>query len=143
MPTVFRAMKRSVDGLPVVGSAVKELGVRVPPDPNADIDLDANGDVILNGKGMSVAENWRDLLPHLVPKRLKPIFPGATGSNSLACFRTGQGPFSAGPLNDRVSLVLKRHDAHAGNVVPVPSVAERQFQDDLAATRGEWILDET
>ncbi|MFI5459521.1 MAG: hypothetical protein ACHRXM_29190 [Isosphaerales bacterium] len=142
MPTIYRAMKQADDGSPVVGSSSKELGVRVPPNPNADIDLDEDGDVILNGKGMSVAENWRGLPPHLVPKRLKPIFPGAAGSNQLACFRFGQGPFSPGLLNSRLSLVLKGHDIHAGNVVPAHSVPERQFQDDLAATQADWTIDE-
>jgi len=43
MPTIYRAMKRADDGMPVVGSNSKELGVRVPPNPNGDIDLDENG----------------------------------------------------------------------------------------------------
>jgi hypothetical protein len=110
MPTIYRAMKQTDDGLPAVGSGSSELGVRIPPNPNADIEVDDDGNVILNGNGMSVVENWRSLLPHLVPKRLKPIFPGATGSNKLACFRFGEGPFSPGSLNDRLSLNLKRHD---------------------------------
>ena len=46
MPTIYRAMKRADDGLPAVGSNSKELGVRVPPNPNAEIDLDENGNVI-------------------------------------------------------------------------------------------------
>jgi hypothetical protein len=65
MPTIYRTMKRADDGLPTVGSNTNELGVRVPPNPNGDIELDENGYVILNGNGMSVAENWRRLLPHL------------------------------------------------------------------------------
>jgi hypothetical protein len=142
MPTIYRAMKRVTDGLPAVGSNSKELGVRVPPNPNGDIDLDENGNVVLNGKGMSVVENWRTLLPHLVPKRLKPIFPGAFGSNNLSCFRFGQGPFSPGPLNSRLALVSKGHDQQAGNVVPASAVREVDFQTDLAATRGGWIIDE-
>jgi len=136
-------MKRADDGLPAVGSNSKELGVRVPPNANADIDLDENGDVTLNGKGMSVAENWRRLPPHLVPKRLKPIFPGASGSNNVGCYRFGQDPFLPGLLNTRLALVLKGNDPHAGNVVPARSVREREFQDALAATRDEWTIDET
>jgi hypothetical protein len=143
MPTIYRAMKQADDGLPMVGSGSKELGVRVPPNPNADIDLDETGNVILNGKGMSVARNWRGLLPHLVPKRLRSIFPGATGSNNLACFRFGQGPFSPGALDDRLSWVLKEHDSYAGSVVPTQSVPESRFQNDLAATRSGWTIDET
>jgi hypothetical protein len=135
-------MKRAPDDLPVVGLNARELGVRVPPNPNADIDLDVDGNVALNGKGMSVAENWRNLLGHLVPKRLKPIFPGATGSNGLACFKHGQGPFSPGPVNDQLSLVLKDHDLQTGNVVPSAVAHVQTFQDDLAATRTAWSIDE-
>ncbi len=143
MPTLYRTMKQAEDGQPEVGSDSKQLGVRVAPNPNADVNLDDKGDVVLNGKGMSVAENWRGLLPHLIPKRLKPMLSGAAGSNSLACFRFGQGPFAPGTVNDQLSLILKEHDTHAGNVVPARAVSERQFQGDLAATRGEWTLDET
>jgi hypothetical protein len=143
MPTFYRTMKQAEDGQPEVGSESKQLGVRVAPNPNADVDLDEKGDVILNGKGMSVAENWRGLLPHLIPKRLKPSFSGAAGSNSLACFRLGQGPFAPGPVNAQLSLIVKEHDPHAGNVVPARAVPERQFRGDLAATRGDWIIDET
>ncbi len=117
--------------------------MRVPPKLNPDIDLDETGNVILNGKGMSVAQNWRRLLPHLVPKRLKPIFAGATGSNSIACFRFGQGPFLPGALNARLALASKTHDIHSGNVVPAGTVPEGEFQSDLAATRDDWTIDET
>jgi hypothetical protein len=137
MPTIYRAMKQTEDGLPVVGSNSKELGVRVPPNSNPDIDLGENGHVILNGKGMSVAANWRALLPHLIPKRLKPVVRNAAGSNSLACFRFGQGPFFSGALNAQLSLVLKVHETLAGNVVPTQSTPERQFQLELAATQRE------
>ncbi len=89
---IYRPMKRAEDGLPIVGSNSKELGVRVPPNPNADVDLDGNDHVITNGKGMSVAEHWRYLLGHLVPKRLVPIFPGATGSNGLTATSSVQDP---------------------------------------------------
>jgi tetratricopeptide (TPR) repeat protein len=143
MPTIYRAMRRAGDGLPVVGFNSKELGVRIPPNPNSDIDLDENGNVVLNGKGMSVAENWRALLPHLVPKRLKAIFPGASGSNGIACFRLGLGPFLPGLLNARLALVLKAHEGQAGNVVPASASGENEFQSDLAATRGDWAIDET
>jgi hypothetical protein len=142
MPTIYRSMKRAADGLPVVGSNSRELGVRVPPNPHSDIDLDGCGNVILNGKGMSVAENWRDLLPHLVPKRRKLLFPGAAGSNSLACFRHGLGPFSPGACTSTLSLVLKEHDGRSGNVVPALTLSERRYQSELVATRADWVVDE-
>jgi hypothetical protein len=140
--TIYRSMKRADDDLPVVGSNAKELGVRVPPNPNADIDLDSSGNVILNGKGMSVAANWRYLLPHLVPKRLRPTVAGAVGSNQLACFKLGDGPFQQGSINSRLILVLKGHDPRAGNVVPSQLKPAKEFQDDLAATRADWSIDE-
>jgi hypothetical protein len=143
MATIYRSMKQADDGLPVVGSDSKELGVRVPPNPNADVDVDDDGNVLLNGQGMSVAENWRYLLPHLVPRRLKAIFPAASGSNRLACFKLGSGPFQAGSLQGGLVLVLKTHDPHAGNVVPSQLMLVQEFQDHLAATRSEWSLDET
>ncbi len=136
-------MKQADDGLPVVGTASRELGVRVPPDPNADVDLDEGGGVILNGKGMSVVANWRNLLPHLVPKRLRPVFPGAAGSNRLACFRLGEGSFIPGSLNDRLSLMLKDHDTRSGNIVPAEPMSQGELQDALAATRAEWLVDDT
>ena len=143
MATIYRSMKQAADGLPVVGSNAKELGVRVPPNPNSDVDLDDDGKVVLNGKGMSVAENWRYLLPHLVPKRLVPILPGAVGSNQLSCFKMGEGPFQAGSICSGLILVLKTHDPHAGNVVPSQLIPLQDYQGQLAATRSEWSIDET
>ena len=99
MPTIYRSMKRAADDLPIVGSNSKELGVRVPPNPNADIDLDANDLVILNDRGMSVAANWRSLPAHLIPKRLQPLFAGAAGSNSLTSYKMGTGQFAASAVN--------------------------------------------
>jgi hypothetical protein len=142
MPTIYRAMKRAADDLPIVGVNSKELGVRVPPTSHADIDLDPNGNIVPNGRGMSVAGNWRNLLPHLVPKRLKSIFPGASGSNSLACFKLGNGPFQAGPINNQLSLLLKNHDPRTGNIVPSQLSSAQEFVDYLAATRGNWSIDE-
>src|SRR5688572_26526568 len=95
MPTVYRSMKREPDGLPKVGSQSRELGVRVPPDAHSDVDVDSAGMVLLNRKGMSVADHWTSLLPHLIPKRLRSIVDGASGSNQSACFRFGSGPFIA------------------------------------------------
>ncbi len=143
MPTIFRSMKRAEDGLPVVGSKSKELGVRVPPGPNADIDLDQNNNVIQNGKGMSVVANWRNLLPHLIPMRLKPLSPDAIGANLLACYKMGTGTFAAGAVNHDLILVLKKGTLQAGNVVPVQGLHRDQFQAALAATRDQWSVDET
>jgi hypothetical protein len=143
MPTIHRSMKRATDGLPVVGSNSKELGVRVPPNPDPDIDLDPSDFVILNDKGMSVAANWRNFLAHLIPKRLKPLLPGAAGGNSLTCYKTGTGPFAAGAVSTDLNLVVKQGNNQRGNVVPAQVIHRDQFQADLAATRAQWSQDET
>ncbi len=143
MPKVYRSMRRADDGLPTAGSNSKELGVREPPNPAADVDLDENRIVILNGRGMSVVQNWRQLPLHLVPKRLRTTAPGATGANTLACWTMGEGEFAAGALTENVELSLKRGNSRGGNVTPSLPVSIDQFQRDLSATRNLWILDET
>jgi hypothetical protein len=144
MPTVFRSMKAGDDGLPIVGDRSRELGVRVPPNPHADIDVDSNTNlVVLNGNGMSVVENWRDLSDHLIPARLSTIVPQAVGSNDLKCFRLGDGPFVAGLLAAGLELVLKPGSSRHGNLTPTTAVTVAQFQALLAATRADWVEDET
>lgn len=144
MPTVYRSMKAGADGLPVVGDQSKELGVRVPPNPHADVDVDPNTNfVIMDGSGMSVAANWRLLPPHLIPVRLAGIVKKAKGLGSLTCFRLGDGPFTPGPLDAGLELTVKPNVVDRGNVVPGGQVTVFQFQADLAATRTQWVVDET
>jgi hypothetical protein len=83
------------------------------------------------------------LPPHLVPRRLRPILSTAAGSNQLSCYQLGDGPFQAGPINDRLIPVLKAHDPRSANVVPSQSGHVQEFQDDLAATRSDWSIDES
>ena len=101
--------------------------------------------MILNGKGMSVAENWRRLLPHLIPKRLKEqgLSADASGSNALACWTMGSGLFAAGAINEALCLVLKPGNPQSGNVAPIASISLRDFQDLLAVTRPLSVVDET
>ena len=46
MPVVFRVMKKDQDDLPKVEQSASGLGVR----PGIDIDLDAQGNAIVNGQ---------------------------------------------------------------------------------------------
>jgi hypothetical protein len=137
-------MKAAADGLPVVGDNSKELGVRVPPNPHADVDVDPNTNlVVMDGSGMSVAENWRYLKPHLIPARLSSIVAKARGPDVLKCYRLGDGPFVPGQLADGLALVLKSTSTVTGNIVPSIAVTVAQFQSDLAATRMNWLEDES
>jgi hypothetical protein len=143
MPTIFRTMKEDLDGGPVVGNDSKELGVRVFPANNPDVTLDNVNMVLMNGEGMSVAIHWSVLLPHLIPRRLKPLLPDARGSDSLSCYRIGSGRFESGPLNEELNLALKPGKASLGNLVPNRSMSINEFQGALAATRTHWRKDET
>jgi hypothetical protein len=128
-------MRQEPDGLPTVSPT--GLGVR----PGIDIDLDARGNVLANGKGMSVAPNWRDINITRIPKRLRSIVPGAAGSNHTFCFRMGDGPFVQGPFAK--GLTLDHDSATHGNVAPAQVVPFATYQADLAATRPDWQEDET
>jgi len=144
MPTVFRSMKAAADGFPIVGDQAKELGVRVPPNPHADIDVDSTSNLVVwNGKGMSVVENWRLLAPHLIPVRLSAVVPKAKGLGNLRCYRLGDGAFASGFVADGLKLVLKSGSTMTGNIVPITSVTVAEFQSDLATTRTLWVEDET
>ena len=135
MPRVFRIMKKDPDGFPTVGE--KSLGVR----PEIDIDLDGQQNVLVNGKGMSVAPNWRDINVTRVPKRLRSTVLGARGSNSTFCFRTGDGPFHQGPFAN--GLTLEPNSATHAHMAPAAVVPLARYEADVAATRPDWQEDET
>lgn len=135
MPRVFRVMKMDLDGLPSVGHT--SLGVR----PEVDVDIDSQNNVQVNGKGMSVAPNWRDINVNRIPKRLRPLLPGAGGSNNTFCFRMGHGDFVQGRFAN--GLTLEPDSATHGNVAPAGIISIAEYQLDLAATRPDWQKDET
>ena len=135
MPRVFRVMKKDLDGFPSISPT--SLGVR----PDIDVDLDDQKNVLVNGKGMSVAPNWRDINVNRIPKRLRPIVLGARGSNSTFCFRTGNGEFQQGSFAN--GLTLQPDAATHGNVAPAAVVPLVTYEADIAATRLDWQEDET
>ncbi|MEZ6130209.1 MAG: hypothetical protein R3C59_16105 [Planctomycetaceae bacterium] len=135
-------MKTAEDNLPKCGNQSKELGVRVAPNPHPDVDVTPDGIVELNERGMSVGRHWSALPGHLIPKRLTPIFPGATGANSISCFRLGDGEFAEGPVSDKLRLRMKTESASLGLVVPVEEVSIEEFQTALCNTRSDWVIDE-
>jgi hypothetical protein len=134
-------MRKSDDGKPLVDATGQGFGVRgTPVNGAADVDIDQCGNVILNGKGMSVAPTWRDLPYFLISRRLKQLFPAARGSIELFCFTMGEGRFEDGPVAS--GLELKADSPSHGVVVPRTSVPLDRYQMDLANTRGNWIVDE-
>ena len=141
MPKLYRSMRKGDDQKPLVDATGKGLGVRGEPVNGViDVDLDLDGTVILNSKGMSVAPNWRDLPYFLISKRLGDQFPGARGAKDIWCFTMGEGSFSEGPVAD--GLDLKIDTPKHGVVAPRSSVLLDQYQADLASTRDYWTIDE-
>jgi hypothetical protein len=65
LPRIFRIMKKDADGKPTIGQTATTMGIRP-----GEVDLDAQGVVILNDKGMSVNPEWRMAPIFLIPKRL-------------------------------------------------------------------------
>lgn len=128
-------MRKDTDDLPTVSPT--GLGVRA----GKDVDVDARNNVLVNGKGMSVAPNWRDININRIPKRLRPLLPGAAGSNTWFCFRTGDGPFQQGAF--ATGLTLEPDSATHGVVAPAQIVPLASYEADLAATRPDWEVDET
>ncbi len=142
MPRIVRPMRVEPDGLPRVGTRSKCLGVREPPDPHADVDVDATGSVILNRKGLSVTQDWRQLPGHLIPEHLDDGFNGAAG-RGMRVFVHGSGPFDEGAVAAGLELLHKGRSATAGVVAPTALVPLSQYQQDLAATRADWVIDES
>ncbi len=135
-------MRADSDDFPLVGNQSKCLGVRVPPNPFADIDLDPAGKVILNRKGLSVSKDWRNLPGHLIPEHLDDGFNGASGKG-MRVFVHGVGSFDEGLFSAGLVLVHKIPSTESGVVAPAVSVALSQYQDDLVATRAGWSVDES
>jgi len=136
MPQVFRIMKEDGDGLPQVAPKANGLGVR----PGVDIDPGLDGNVLVNGKGMSVNPNWRDAPLFRIPERLRHVVEGARGPNSNACFRSGIGPFAQGPFTD--ALTLEPDSPTHGVIAPSKPVPLVDYEANLTATRESWVKDE-
>jgi hypothetical protein len=137
MPLIHRVMKKDEDDLPVVEQSANGLGVR----PGTDVDVDAQSNAIANGKGMSVSPSWRDLPVSRIPQRLRGKVRGARGPNNRFCFRAGNGLFQPGAFATGLDLVpdSPRH----GCIAPAQTVPLTQYQNDLAATRPDWQIDES
>jgi hypothetical protein len=130
-------------GQPQVGPSALALGVRLPPDEHADIAVGAEGMVEPRTGGMSVAPAWRRLPVHRIPRRLRARFPRAAGRNDVFLRRTGEGPFTEGPLIGRLLFRPdpEKPDAH-GFVEPGARMPVGEYQEALAATRDRWVIDE-
>lgn len=139
---IYRAMLID-EGLPHVAPSAASLGVRLPPDKHADINVDRFGLVEPGTGGMSVSPEWRFLPVHRIPRRLRMKFPRAAGKNDLFIWRMGEGPFTSGSFTEHLMLRLdpEKPQKH-GFVEPVVRMAVADYQQALARTRGYWRIDE-
>jgi hypothetical protein len=137
MAIIYRTMIANGDK-PKVGSVANTLGVRVP----FDIEVDANGLVRPGTGGMSVAPGWRELLGHLIPRRLRHLAPKATGKDVLVCWRMDELSFQAGPLAPGLQLRIDPKNDRHGVIEPDREMLLIEFQAALASTREFWLKDE-
>lgn len=132
MPQVFRVMREDEDRLPNVAPSASGPGVR----SGVDIDLDPHGNVLVNGKGMSVNPDWRNAPLFRIPERLRHLKQGARGPNTNACFRYGTGTFERGNFAD--GLTLEPDTPTHGTIAPVASIPLSDYGAALAVTRSGW-----
>jgi len=126
---------------PAIGASRRSLGVVVPPQANPDLPVDDDGDVSPGTGGMSVVPDWRLLRYYRIPRRLVHIIPEASGKDTDACWRLGSLAFFDGIVG--VRLQLRIGSPEHGTIEPVHVVSVERFQDDLAATCDQWIIDES
>jgi hypothetical protein len=138
MPLIFRAMYIDA-GFPRCGPDARSLGVRVPPSKDVDIEPDPDGQVNPGEGGMSVAPTAAGLPVHRLPRRLRGIFPRASGSNQDAVWPMGEGAFVAGDIGNQLRLRPDpgKPSAH-GFVEPAARMPCADYQTALAATRELW-----
>lgn len=135
---VFRSMKQA-DGMPLIENSATGLGVRIEGG-SVDIKANAEGIVQPGTGGMSTAPAWRLLKSHRIPMRLKDKCGDAAGRNNLHCWRLGDLPFVAGPVDPQLRLRVDKPD-HA-MIEPAHPMPLTEYCAALAATGPRWIIDE-
>jgi hypothetical protein len=145
MPKVYRSMYEDA-GQPRIGDDTCELGVRPPGHPvNADVNVDANGNVVLDGGGMSVFPSIFPAELKRIPKRLIPLrlankVPGAVGDDDMKIWTTGAGGFVSAPMAGALTLYVTGR-SH-GAICPAHAMSLQQLQTELANTQPDWNVEE-
>jgi hypothetical protein len=145
MPKVYRSMYEDA-GKPRIGNDTCELRVRPPGHPiNADVNVDANGNLALDGGGMSVFPSIVPVELRRIPKRLIPLrlasrIPGAIGDDDMKIWTTGMGPFVSGPMTVKMSLNVTGRSR--GTICPNCVMSLQEVQMELAKTQPNWTVEE-
>lgn len=147
MPKVFRTMLKQ-DEMPSVGTGSSMLGARILTQErqnNYDISPDALGNVHPDTGGISVARSIKDLLPHLIPKRLQVFEADAIGNNNRFIWSMGSGDFQNSPVAEHLYLRKKPTNQTGkiqGLIEPEITMTVENYQSSLAATKSAWSIDE-
>ncbi len=136
MARIFRIMKRN-GPLPLIGDGAMMLGVRP-----SDIEADEQAMVREGTGGMSVQDNINNIPAAMLPKRLRPLFPGARGSNVVVVWTMGSGAFQPDRVADHLKLAIDPDNATHGFVEPDAIMSFDVYSLALARTQGLWSVDE-
>ena len=118
------------DGLPTVGDGARMLGVRVPPNPSADIRPDVLGVVHRGTGGMSVvADDPLDMRPWLLPRGDR--FRGTSKKGAV---------YEADAVKVQAPLALRPDGPPHHVVEPSGPLPIGDFQFALRATRSSWRI---
>jgi hypothetical protein len=140
MSSVYRSMLKEGNH-PLVAARKKALGVVIPGgDARPDVHPDKEDRVEPGGGGMSVYSDWQKLPYYRIPKRLKGVVADAAGQDDLYIWKLREVPFVAGPLNSRLRICCE--DEEHGLVEPNFRMLIDDFQDALAGTRLDWVIEE-
>lgn len=125
MTKYFRTMKKSEDGLPVVGRGFLELGVRIEGSTR-DIQPGTDGSVEPETGGMSVS--WE---PRRLPKALRP--KSLDGESAHPVFGVSEAALPG-------TLVVRQTKRAHALVEPATHQTLQQYEAALASTRPSWSV---
>jgi hypothetical protein len=121
-------MKEDVDGLPVVGSSARMLGVRPGGSPTPDVLAVHPADPVLPGQGgMSVAPDD----PRHLQRHRRPVSLGGTGHEPVWYIETE---------DLEPDLYFRQDRPTHGVIEPKCPMRLQVYQDALAGTRPRWKI---
>jgi len=144
MPRIYRVMKE-LDDKPAVGNGSCMLGAR-PGDLGREAEL-TDGLVEPSEAGLSVGGCVRTTYLNILPRRLQSLYPewarGAKGKDTHKVWAMGHGTYEAAPIGPDLELRFKTDDRPGhGLVAPNREMLLDDYQAALAATQGQWKIDE-
>jgi len=130
-------------GKPAIGSAARMLGVREPPGRHADVQVGADGRVVVGRAGISVSASIATMPTHLIPDHLRRghrALRGARALPPLRVWRLADAAFADGPVADKLDLLI---DSPTHGVIrPDGPTGLFDYQAAIAATQPLWVIDE-